>query len=115
MEMRIVKASSITTEPFVTPPEGDLRLVDLFAQAEGAAFSAGVCEVRAGNAVDFEYDDDAAVCFMVEGTIFLTEDGARRDLEVGDVVYVPRKEGLVVSFASESYGRFFYVTYPHWR
>lgn len=115
MEMRIVKASAIAPEPFVTPPEGDLRLVDLFAQSSGAPFSAGVCEIRAGNAVEFEYDGDAAVCFMAEGSIFLTEEGERRDLETGDVVYVPQKEGLAVSFASESYGRFFYVTYPHWR
>ena len=115
MDMRILKASSIKTEPFVTLPEGDLGLVDLFAQAEGAPFSAGVCEIRAGDAVDFDYDNDAAVCFMAEGSIFLTENGERRDLAAGDVFYIPQKQGLVVSFASESYGRFYYVTYPHWR
>ena len=33
----------------------------------------------------------------------------------GDVVYIPQKKGLVVYWSTESYGKFFYVTYPHWR
>jgi ethanolamine utilization protein EutQ (cupin superfamily) len=115
VEMQIIRAADIKTEPFVSPPEGRLDLVDLFAQPQGAPFAAGVCEIWAGGPVAFDYDNDAAVCFMVEGTITLTEDGHSHVLEVGDVVYLPQREGLVVDFASESHGRFFYVTYPHWR
>ena len=115
MHLRIVRAADVRPEPFVEPPEGRLDLVDLFARPEGAPFAAGICEIWAGRPVAFDYDHDAAVCYMIEGTITLTEAGESRVLTAGDVVYVPQVEGLVVEFGSEDHGRFFYVTYPHWR
>jgi ethanolamine utilization protein EutQ (cupin superfamily) len=52
---------------------------------------------------------------MLEGSVTLTEGGTRLDFEQGDVVFVPQQAGLKVSWDTSSYGRFFYVTYPHWR
>jgi len=115
MKTIVVKAAAIKTEPLVEPPDGRLDLVDVFDKASGAPFSAGMCEVYPGNAIDFGYDSDAAVCYMIEGSITLTEDGVGTSFEAGDIVYIPQKEGLVVYWSTESYGKFFYVTYPHWR
>ena len=52
---------------------------------------------------------------MLEGRVTLIEGDVRLDFEPGDVVFVPQREGLKVSWDSPSYGKFFYVTYPHWR
>ena len=64
MDMQIVQADAIVTEPLDVGPESKLHLTDIIAQAHGAPFTAGVCEVFAGAPVDFDYDDDAAVCYM---------------------------------------------------
>jgi ethanolamine utilization protein EutQ (cupin superfamily) len=52
---------------------------------------------------------------MLEGEITLAENGETRTFKPGDVVYIPRKKGLLVYWSTDSYGKFFYVTYPHWR
>jgi ethanolamine utilization protein EutQ (cupin superfamily) len=115
MEFHLVAAADIETEPFDVGPDSKLSLVDVIDRAQGAPFSAGICEVFSGSPVDFDYDDDAAVCFMVEGEVTLAQDGETRSFLPGDIVYIPRKRGLLVYFSTASYGRFFYVTYPHWR
>ena len=43
------------------------------------------------------------------------ESGDTHRFEPGDVVYIPQQVGLVVSWDTPSYGKFAYVTYPHWR
>jgi len=115
MEIVRVAASDIATEWLDVGPESKLGLVDVIDRGQGAPFCAGVCEVFPGAPVDFDYDDDAAVCYMLEGEISLTENGATSKLSPGDVVYIPQKKGLVVFWSTDSYGKFFYVTYPHWR
>ena len=35
------------------------------------------------------------------------------DFEQGDVVFLPQREGLVVTWDTPSYGRWLYVMYPH--
>lgn len=115
MEFQIIPASDVITEPLDVGPTSKLSLVDAVAQAQGAPFTGGICEIWPGDPVDFDYDDDAAVCYMLEGHITLTENGESRDFRPGDILYVPQKAGLVVSFAAAEYGKFFYVTYPHWR
>lgn len=94
---------------------GRIDLVDVIAQPEGAPFSGGIAEIWHSAPIDFEYDEDGAVCFMLEGRITLTEGDSTYDFEPGDVVYVPQQAGLVVSWHSPDYGKFAYVTYPHWR
>jgi ethanolamine utilization protein EutQ (cupin superfamily) len=115
MEFHLVPAAGIATEPLDVGPDSKLHLVDVIDRTQGAPFCAGICEVFPGGPVDFDYDDDAAVCLMLEGEIRLNEDGASRTFLPGDVVYIPQKKGLVVYWSTETYGRFFYVTYPHWR
>ncbi len=115
MEFQHVAAAEIATEPLDVGDESRLSLVDVIDGARGAPFSAGVCEVFPGAPVDFDYDDDAAVCYMLEGEITLTENGVTQRFDPGDVVYIPKRKGLVVFWSTGTYGRFFYVTYPHWR
>ncbi len=115
MELSLVQAADICAEPLDVGPESKLHLVDVIDRTQGAPFTAGVCEVYPGAPVDFDYDDDAAVCYMLEGEITLTENGDTQTFLPGDVVYIPQKKGLVVFWSTTTYGRFVYVTYPHWR
>ncbi len=115
MEMHIVPAAEIATEPLDVGPDSKLHLVDVIDRTQGAPFCAGIVEVFPGAPVDFDYDDDAAVCYMLEGEIKLTENGESRPFKPGDVVYIPQTKGLLVYWSTDTYGRFFYVTYPHWR
>ncbi len=73
MEMQLFPAGSIVTEPLDVGPASKLHLVDVVARPQGAAFTGGICEVFPGDPVDFDYDDDAAVCYMLEGEITLRE------------------------------------------
>jgi len=112
MSLRLVPASEITALPLDVGPESRLNIVDVISRAEGAPFCAGICEVFPGTPIDFDYDDDAAVCYMLEGEITLSENGESHKFRPGDVVYVPRKRNLLVYWSTETYGRFFFVTYP---
>jgi ethanolamine utilization protein EutQ (cupin superfamily) len=115
MEFQLVRAAEIAAEPLDVGPDSKLNLVDVFDRKQGAPFCAGICEVFPGGPVDFDYDDDAAACYMLEGEIKLSENGESCSFLPGDVVYIPQKKGLVVYWSTETYGKFFYVTYPHWR
>jgi ethanolamine utilization protein EutQ (cupin superfamily) len=115
VEFYLVPKAEITTEPLDAGPDQELKLVDVIDRTQGAPFCGGICEVYRGAPVDFDYDGDAAVCYMIEGEISLSENGETRPFMPGDVVYIPQKKGLVVYWSTETYGKFFYVTYPHWR
>ena len=115
MELHLVAADAIATAQLDVGPDSKLNLVDVIDRTQGAPFCAGICEVFPGAPVDFDYDDDAAVCYMLEGELTLAQDGETRTFRPGDVVYIPRKKGLLVYWSTDSYGKFFYVTYPHWR
>ena len=114
MAVVLKKANGIVTEP-LDVGDGKLSLVDVIAQPEQAPVSAGICEIWAAAPVEFDYDNDCAVCYMLEGKVTLIEGDTRLNFEPGDVVFVPQQAGLKVSWDSPSYGKFFYVTYPHWR
>jgi ethanolamine utilization protein EutQ (cupin superfamily) len=115
MEAKVIAKAEISTEPLEVGPESKLNLVDVVDRSLGAPLTAGICEVFRGAPVDFDYDNDCAVCYMLEGEITLSENGEKCSFRPGDVVYIPQKAGLVVYWGTESYGKFFYVTYPHWR
>ncbi|CAN5477982.1 hypothetical protein BH09ACT4_BH09ACT4_25280 [soil metagenome] len=108
------KSADVVTEP-LDVGEGRLSLVDAIAQPEGAPFSGGIAEIWHAHPVEFEYDDDGAICFMLEGEIDLTEGDTTSRFEPGDIVYIPQAAGSMVSWHTPSYGKFAYVTYPHWR
>lgn len=113
--MLLFASDSITTEPLDVGEGGKFNLVDLVSKAQNAPISAGMAEIWPGAPVDFEYDDDCAVCYMIEGEITLTEGDEKHSFLPGDVVYIPQEAGLVVLWSTETYGKFVYVTYPHWR
>ena len=115
MEFHLVPAAEIATEPLDVGPDSKLNLVDVIDRTQGAPFCAGKHFADPGAPVDFDYDDDAAACYMLEGEIKLTENGESRPFLPGDVVYIPQKKGLLVYWSTDTYGKFFYVTYPHWR
>ena len=112
--MLLFANKAIKTEP-LDVGDGKFNLVDLVSQAQNAPVSAGIAEIWPGAPVDFEYDDDCAVCYMIEGDITLTEGDEKHSFLPGDVVYIPQQAGLVVLWETQSYGKFVYVTYPHWR
>ncbi len=112
--MLLFRKDDIVTEPLEVGG-GKFNLVDLVAQPQNAPLTAGVAEIWKGTPVDFDYDNDCAVCFMIEGEVTLVEDGERHSFMPGDLVYIPQQEGLVVFWETDSYGKFMYVTYPHWR
>lgn len=114
MAVILKKADSIQTEP-LEAGAGKLSLVDIVAQADGAPVSAGIAEVWEAEPVDFDYDNDCAVCYMLEGEATLREGEDEYSFQPGDMVFIPQQEGLVVQWNSPSYGKFLYVTYPHWR
>jgi len=101
MEMYLVPSGEIATEPLDVGPTSKMSVVDLVARAQGAPYSAGICEIFPGDPVDFEYDHDAGVCYMIEGEVTLTEGSETRPFKPGDVVYLPQKAGLVVSYSAE--------------
>jgi uncharacterized cupin superfamily protein len=79
-------------------------LVDVIAQPEQAPVSAGIAEIWESAPIEFDYDNDCAVCYMLEGRVTLTEGDTRLDFEPGDVIFVPQREGLKVSWDTPSYG-----------
>src|ERR1019366_4963762 len=66
------RANDIKPEP-LDVGEGKFHLVDLVSQTQGAPVSSGVAEIWKSAPVDFEYDNDCAVCYMIEGEITHTE------------------------------------------
>ncbi len=114
MLIYLTKAAEVVTEPLEVG-EARFNLVDVVSRAQHAPFTAGVAEIWKSAPVDFEYDDDGAVCYMLEGEITLSSDGKTYSFLPGDIVYIAQTAGLVVLWSTESYGKFFYVTYPHWR
>ncbi len=114
MSIVLRKARNIVTEPF-EGVDAKLSLVDVIGRLEDAPFTAGICEIWASTPVPFEQDDHAVVCLMLEGEVTLTEANVQLDFEHGDIVFVPQRKRLVITWDTPSYGKWLYVTSPHWR
>lgn len=114
MALVLRKADSINLEP-LDVGGGKFHIEDVIARPEGAPVTGGVFEIWNSQPVDFDYDDDCAVCFVLEGEIELVEEGESHQFVPGDVLYVPQQAGLVVSWHTPSYAKVAFVTYPHWR
>lgn len=117
MDCVLVKGKDIVTEYMDCGEGNDFKIVDIIDKTHNAPYTFGMVEMGKSEGVEFEYDDDAGCCYMLEGEITLTENlsGTVMKYEVGDVVYIPKKEGLVITFSTEGYAKFVFVTYPHWR
>jgi ethanolamine utilization protein EutQ (cupin superfamily) len=114
MAVVVKKAATIRPVPFDVG-EGKLHIVDAVARPEGAPVTAGICEIWKAAPVEFHYDNYCGTWYLLDGHITLTEDGKRFEVEPGDVVFIPQRQGLKVLFDTPSYGKFFFVTSPHWR
>lgn len=117
MDCVLIKKDDIVTEYLDCGEGNDFKIVDVIDQRHGAPYTVGVVEMGECKGVEFDYDNDAGCCYMLEGEITLIENlsGAVMKYEAGDVVYIPQKQGLVVNFSTVSYAKFAFVTYPHWR
>lgn len=117
MDCILVKKQDIVTEYLDCGEGNDFKIVDIIEKTQKAPYTVGVVEMGKCEGVEFDYDNDAGCCYMLEGVITLKENlsGMVMKYEVGDVVYIPKKEGLVVTFSTENYAKFVFVTYPHWR
>jgi ethanolamine utilization protein EutQ (cupin superfamily) len=117
MDSYLVKQKDIVLEQLDCGEGNDLKIMDVVAQAQGAPFTFGVVEMEQSKGVEFDYDDDGACCILLEGNITLEENisGESMSYEPGDIVYIPQKKGLVVTWKTDSYAKFAFVTYPHWR
>jgi ethanolamine utilization protein EutQ (cupin superfamily) len=117
MDCVLVKKKDIVTEILDCGPGNDFKILDVIEKKQGAPYTVGVVEMGKCEGVEFDYDNDAGCCYMLEGEITLKENfsGAVMKFEVGDIVYIPQKEGLLVNFSTEDYAKFVFVTYPHWR
>lgn len=117
MDMYLVKKANIVTEDLDCGEGNNSKIQDVIAQSQGAPFTFGVFEIEKSKGVEFDYDNDAACCYLLEGEITLEESlsGESVKFEAGDIVYIPQKQGLVVTWKTEEYAKFLFVTYPHWR
>ena len=71
MDMYLVKKSNIVTEPLHDIGENnDLKITDVVAQAQGAPFTFGVVELGKSQGVEFDYDNDGACCYLLEGVAY---------------------------------------------
>jgi ethanolamine utilization protein EutQ (cupin superfamily) len=117
MDIHLIKKADIVLEDLEAGEGNSCKIQDVIAQPQGAPFTFGVFELEKSKGVEFDYDNDAACCYLLEGEIILTENisGEISKFEAGDIVYIPKKDGLVVTWATEKYAKFIFVTYPHWR
>jgi len=117
MDCVLVKKADIVAKFMDCGKDNDFKIADIIDKKDNAPYTVGVVEMGKCEGVEFEYDDDAGCCYMTDGEITLTENlsGAVMKYEVGDVVFIPQKPGLVITFSTESHARFIFVTYPHWR
>ena len=114
MAVVLKKASEFATEPF-DAGDGKLSLVDVIAQPEQAPVSAGIAEIWESAPIEFDYDNDCAVCYMLEGRGDAHRRGHAAGLRAWRRGLRAAARGLKVSWDTPSYGKFFSVTYPHWR
>ena len=92
-------------------------MTELSNTPDDAAVSIARARVLPGVTTRWHRVKDTAERYLIlEGTGRVdVGNNPSRDVAVGDVVFIPQREGLKVSWDTPSYGKFFYVTYPHWR
>lgn len=115
--MYMVKKAEVNMEYLETGEGNHMTLQDVFGKAQGAPFTFGMAEILPSEGIEFDYDDDGAICICLEGTISLTDKatGKTSEFAEGDIVYIPQEKGKVIVWNSTSYTKFAYATYPHWR
>lgn len=115
--LHIMKKADIPIIPFDTGEGNDFRIDDTVGKNYDLPFTFGVAEVYPSKGIDFDYDDDGAICYCTEGTIKLFDPETNEEalFEEGDVIYIPREKGKIIVWSTVEYAKFVFVTYPHWR
>lgn len=113
----MMKADTINLEFFDTGEGNNFTIDDTVGKNFGLPFTFGIAEVHPSKGIDFDYDNDGAICLCLEGSIKLVDVGTGKEemFEKGDIIYIPQKEGKHVIWSSNVYSKFTFVTYPHWR
>ena len=114
MAIVLRKARNIVTESF-EGVDAKLSLIDVIGELEEAPFTVGICEISASDPVAFAQDDNAVACLMLEGHVTISEGDVQLDFEPGDIVFLPQRDGLVITWDTSSYGKWLYVMSPHRR
>ncbi len=95
--------------PFdIQRPEMDVRLKDVITAKHGSPMSAGFMSLHKGQFPwTFDYDE---IEYVIEGELhIITDQGTVVGLP-GDVIFIPK--GSNIQFATPSWAKFLYVTYP---
>lgn len=74
MDCVLVKKADIITEYLDCGEENNFKIVDVIDKRHGAPYTVGVVEMEKSEGVEFEYDDDAGCCYMLEGEITFTKE-----------------------------------------
>lgn len=117
-ELKIVKKAEIKTELLEDVGEGNtIKIQDVFAKQDGAPFTFGMVDLEPSVGVEFDYDNDGAACYCIEGNITLTNKKTmeKQNFEPGDFVYIPQEKGKIIIWSAEGFSKFVFTTYPHWR
>ena len=106
-----VDGRHVEMEPFpfnIRRPEMDVRLADVITGRDGSPMAAGFMTLHKGQFPwTLNYDE---IEFVIEGELhIITDDGVTVGLP-GDVIYIP--SGSRIQFATPSWAKFLYVTYP---
>lgn len=115
--IKLIQKDKINMEYLDTGEGNKFFIEDTLGKNVGLPFTFGVAEVHPSKGIEFEYDDDGAICFCLEGTILLTDELTKEMLafQKGDVIYIPQEEKKTIIWSAEKYAKFVFVTYPHWR
>ncbi len=109
--VRHVDGRTIHLEPFpfdVKRPEMDIKLVDVIGSEHGSPMAAGMMSFRVGS---FPWTlNYAEIDLVLEGELHIETTKGTVIGKPGDVLYIP--EGSGISFATPSWTKFFYVTFP---
>ena len=106
-----VDGRGLTMPPFpfeINRPEMDVRLEDVITAAHGAPIAAGFMSLHKGSFPwTLTYDE---IDYVIEGELHIKTAQGVTIGKPGDVLYIPKNTS--VHFATPSWTKFFYVTYP---
>jgi ethanolamine utilization protein EutQ len=109
--VRHVDGRDIRLAPFpfdVNRPNMDIRLLDVITSEHGSPMAAGLMSFREGS---FPWTlNYAEIDLVLEGELHIETTQGTVIGRPGDVLYIP--EGSGITFATPSWTKFFYVTFP---
>ncbi len=108
---RRVNGREVKLEPFpfdIGRPEMDVRLKDVITSEHGSPMAAGFMTLHQGEFPwTLDYDE---IEYVIEGELHIVTDQGTLIGLPGDVIFIPK--GSRIQFATPSWAKFLYVTYP---